>query len=161
MLAAVLVAASLLSDQGTPDPNSTIMLDGTTVTVAQLKVLNDAFESSKTSSAIEISFESKAQSSMPSYDPLWHYAGSSIKTSGVIYSDVWISKAVTSTHQGVVYMAAGILMAIMDSGFGGTFWKSFYDAEGRKDATDLGQTANPLYHREAVALKIASAMYPQ
>ena len=62
MLAAVLVAASLLSDQGTPDPNSTIMLDGTTVTVAQLKVLNDAFESSKTSSAIEISFESKAQS---------------------------------------------------------------------------------------------------
>jgi len=161
MLVAVLMAASLLSDPGTPDPNEVIMLDGTAVTVAQLKALDDAFQASKTSDAIEISFDPKPQSAMPSYDPIWHYAGSSVHSNGVIYSDVWMSKTVTPNHQAVVYAAAGILMAIMDSGFGGTFWKSFYDAEGRKDAADLGRTGNPLYHREAVALRLASALYTQ
>ena len=160
MLQAALVAAALFAGQATPDPNEIIVLDGTAVTVAQLKVLDDAFDSSKTSDAIEIRFDPKPQSAMPTYDPLWHYAGSSVHADGVIYSDVWISKTVTPNHSTVVDAAAGIVMAIMDSGFAGTFWKSFYDAEARKDATDLGQTGNPLYHREAVALRIASALYP-
>ena len=159
VIVALITAATLLTDPSDPNPNSTIVLDGTTVTVAQMKVLFDAFQSSRTSDGIEIRFDSKTPDAMPSYDPRWHYAGSTVDAKGVIHSEVWISKSVTSTHEAVVDVAAGINMAIMDSGFAGTYWKSFYDAEALKDKNDASRTGNPLFHRELVAFKIAEAMY--
>ena len=156
MVAYVMALALAAAD---PDPSSIIMLDGTAVTVAQLKVLNDAFFEVKTSDVIDVNVLAKPPSAMPSYDPLWHYAGSTVGPSGHITSVVWITKTPQDAHAALVEVAAGILLAVMDSGFAGTSWKSFYDKEVQKDKADLARTGNPFAHRDAVALRLALAMY--
>lgn len=145
----------------TPNPTDTIVLDGTVVSVAHMKELFDAFQLAKTSDRIDINILSKPASAMPN-GALWHYAGSKVHGSRVD-SWVWINKAavdVSNPDQRRIAtgMAAGILLAIMDSGFAGAFWKQFYDAEARKDAAEAAQGGDAFAHREAVAQRVGNAI---
>jgi len=144
-----------------PSPADTIILDGTVVTVAQMKDLFDAFQLAKTSNRIVINILGKPASAMPN-GALWHYAGSKPAATHVD-SWVWIDKAAphsTDAEQRVIAagMAAGMLLAIMDTGFAGSFWKQFYDSEAAKDAADAANGGDPFGHRNAVAQRIGNAM---
>jgi hypothetical protein len=147
--------------ESTPSPADTIVLDGTVVSLARMKELFDAFQLSKTSDRIVINIIGKPATAMPN-GALWHYAGSKPAATHV-NSWVWIDNAAPHTSdadQRVIAagMAAGMLLAIMDSGFAGAFWKQFYDTETAKDAADAAHGGDPFGHRDAVAQRIGNAM---
>jgi hypothetical protein len=144
-----------------PNPDDTIVLDGTVVSVVHMKDLFNAFQLARTSDKIDIHILSKPASAMPN-GALWHYAGSKGSDKRVD-SWVWINKAATDVskpdEKGIAAgMAAGIILAVMDSGFAGPFWKQFYDTEARKDAAEAAQGGDAFAHRDAVAQRIGNAM---
>jgi len=145
----------------TASPTDSIVLDGTVVSVAHMMELFNAFQLSRTSPRILINVIEKPTTAMPN-GALWHYAGSK-PAANHVDSWVWIDKSAPHTSdadQRVLAsgIAAGILLAIMDSGFAGPFWKEFYDAEAAKDRTDAAQGGDPFGHRNAVAQRIGNAM---
>jgi hypothetical protein len=147
--------------EATPSPADAIVLDGTIVSLVHMKDLFDAFQLSKTSDRIVINIVGKPTSAMPN-GALWHYAGSKSAATHVD-SWIWIDKAAPHTSEAdqrviAAGMAAGMILAVMDSGFAGAFWKQFYDAEATKDAADAAQGGNPFGHRDAVAQRIGNAM---
>jgi hypothetical protein len=172
---ALLVAAMIMAAEATPNPADTapspmdttpspadaIVLDGTVVSDGHMKELFDAFQRAKTSDRIVINIVGKPASAMPK-GALWHYAGSKAAATRVD-SWVWLDNAAphatdADQRRMAAAMAAGMFLAIMDSGFAGTFWKQFYDAEAAKDAADAAQGGDPFGHRNAVAQRMGDAM---
>jgi hypothetical protein len=164
---AFIAAAVLFFSQTATAASSTVNLDGIAVPQAQVQALISAFLAAKTSGKISVEVDRKPDASMPAYDPHWHYVESSVNSTGGILSEVWIcqsdvdaSKTGPGKHEAAVEIAAGILLAVMDSGYAGPYWKQFYDVEASRDKNDAASTGNPSYHRDTVAVQIASAMLP-
>jgi hypothetical protein len=144
-----------------PSPTGSIELDGTVVSVTHLQDLFNAFQRAKTSERIVINVVGKPTSAMPR-GALWHYAGSK---SAATHVDSWVwldngAPHATAAEQRTIAagIAAGMLLAIMDSGFAGAFWKQFYDAEAAKDAIEASAGGDPFGHRDAVAQRMGDAM---
>jgi hypothetical protein len=145
----------------TPSPSDSIDLDGTVISVAHMQDLFSAFQRARTSERIVINIISKPASAMPN-GALWHYAGSKPAATHVD-SWVWIDKSAPHASDAeqrriAAGIAAGMLLAIMDSGFAGAFWKQFYDAEAAKDAFEASAGADPFNHRNAVGQRLGNAM---
>jgi hypothetical protein len=180
LIAAALIAAADTTPEATPtptaaaptpievpspaetaSPSDSIVLDGTVVSAAHMMGLFNAFQLSRTSPRIVINVIEKPTAAMPN-GALWHYAGSKPAATRV-NSWVWIDKSAPHTSDADQRMlasgiAAGIMLAIMDSGFAGAFWKQFYDEEAAKDKSDAARGGDPFGHRDAVAQRIGNAM---
>src|SRR5215467_5007876 len=165
LIAAALIAAADTTPEATPSPTAaaptpaempspvetaspadSIVLDGTVVSVAHMKELFNAFQLSRTSPHIIINVIEKPTSAMPN-GAVWHYAGSKSAATHVD-SWVWIDKSAPHTSESdqrviAAGIAAGIMLAIMDSGFAGQYWKQFYDAEAAKDKSDAARGGDP------------------
>lgn len=76
------------------------------------------------------------------------------------HADAVAAKTDAGAHEGAVEIASGILLALMDSGVAGTYWKQFYDYEAARDKNDAPSSGNPNFHRESAAVQIASGMLP-
>jgi hypothetical protein len=158
MIAAFALAVAL--DSSTPDPNATVNIDGIAVTSAHVDELLRAFRGSHQSDAIAIQVKTKPTSEMPWYDPHWHYAGSSVDSSSVVHAEVWVNEidVHAKDHYAVVGIAAGVLLADMESGFAGPYWKEFYAAEASRDKLAAARGDNPFVHRDTAAELIAEAI---
>ena len=129
---AFVIALAIAGATSSSAPAEDLNVDGLAVPASQLQSLMATFLSAKSSGKIAVTVDAKPDASMPAYDQHWHYAGSQIDQAGDVKSEVWISdddvtaaKSAAGKHEEAVEIASGILLALMDSGIAGSYWKDF------------------------------------
>lgn len=153
------LALALMIFVANPSADGSVVLDGTTISESHMRELFDAYQASRTSNRIVINILTK-QSPMH-----WEYGGYHV-VNQVINATVWINKSdadagPAAKHTVLLGVVAGMMLAVMDSGFAGTFWKQFYDTEASLDAA-LGTPGNPSFaHRGSVAERLAQSIVDQ
>jgi hypothetical protein len=136
-----------------PAPAVNYRLTFTPTEIAVLLQATKDIESNRQSKLLVIS---KAAADMPTFDPLFHYAGIDPVTNLPV---IWMSDKGGKRQAESESKLASLELACMDSGLAGPFWKLVYDDTASYDA-HLPQTEPNRYRaRLGVTSIIQTAIY--
>jgi hypothetical protein len=146
----IALGAPAFAQSPTPSPGAQSSKD-IQFTAHDVATLLKATHDAESSPNVTIDLVGKDASDMPTYDPIFHFAGVDAKSGA---ATIWIMKSPPKTPAGAQALRAAMELACMATGFAGPQWKGVYDQVAAWDGALPANAPNPYKYRLALTARI-------